>query len=340
MNTVLIIGGSLLIIAIIAHGMWTIRKNEKRQREQVDAIANKRRQVDSGGFDDDGVGAVRVIASASASANKSKTTAPTSGAKAHPSEANKPAQTNETTPTVTQSAAVVATAAEDAAIPAVASDSSAIRATDDGLPDELPLAPIRAEHDDLFARGQQPASSVADKATAAVKKNRDSAPAETPQSMELPLQHSEQEPVLTEEPEEVIVLHVVGHIEGSVLLQQMTELGFKYGDFDIFHRHVDTAGTGPVLFSLANMYNPGTFNIDTIETFTTGGVALFLALPIKSNSMTAFTMMHNAAVKLAAAIDQGQVLDEHRNPLTRQATQHIHQRIREFERKRLISGKA
>lgn len=48
MNTVLIIGGSLLIIAIIAHGMWTIRKNEKRQREQVDAIANKRRQVDSG----------------------------------------------------------------------------------------------------------------------------------------------------------------------------------------------------------------------------------------------------------------------------------------------------
>lgn len=99
----------------------------------------------------------------------SKTTAPTSGAKAHPSEANKPAQTNETTPTVTQSAAVVATAAEDAAIPAVASDTSAIRATDDGLPDELPLAPIRPEHDDLFARGQQPASSVADQATAAVK---------------------------------------------------------------------------------------------------------------------------------------------------------------------------
>ena len=47
-------------------------------------------------------------------------------------------------------------------------------------------------------------------------------------------------------------------------------------------------------------------------------------------------MMHNAAVKLAQAIGKGQVLDEHRNLLTRQAQQHIHQRIREYERKRLI----
>ena len=73
-----------------------------------------------------------------------------------------------------------------------------------------------------------------------------------------------------------------------------------------------------------------------METFQTEGVALFLALPIKSDSLQAFNMMHNAALKLAKAVANGQVLDEHRNPLTRQAVQHIHQRIKEFERKRLI----
>lgn len=166
--------------------------------------------------------------------------------------------------------------------------------------------------------------------------SREQASEPAQQSMDLPLERNDDEPIITEEPEEVIVLHVTGDIQGAVLLQQMTELGFKYGEFDIFHRHVDTAGNGPVLFSLANMYNPGSFDIDAIETFQTDGVALFLALPIKSNSLQAFTMMHNAAVKLAAAVERGQVLDEQRNPLTRQVVQHIHQRIREFERKRLI----
>jgi len=120
-----------------------------------------------------------------------------------------------------------------------------------------------------------------------------------------------------------------------VLLQQMTELGFKFGEFDIFHRHETTAGTGPVLFSLANMFNPGTFDVDAMENFQTEGVALFLALPVKGSANHAFTMMHNAAVKLSHAVN-GQVLDEHRNPLTRQTVQHLTQRIREFERRQLI----
>ncbi len=279
MQIVFSISGLMLIAAIIGHGMWTIRRNDKRQRAQAEAIDQKRRQAgESGtGFSDEGVGPVRVVKKHAATASQSKSTPP---------------------------------------------EATTMRANDEP---EIDMPELKADPEDApVTRTSEPQPAPAPEV------------APTQQSMDLPVEADEDEPVLTEEPEEVIVLHVIGDIQGAILLQQMTELGFKFGEFDIFHRHVDTAGNGPVLFSLANMFNPGSFDIDRIETFQTEGVALFLALPIKGDSKQAFTMMHNAASKLAAAVNHGQVMDEHRNPLTRQAAQHIHQRIREFERKRLI----
>lgn len=279
MQVVFSIIGLVAIVAVVAHGMWTLRKNEQRQRQLVSDMELKRQQAS--GLDD-GVGEVRVIA------KRSTTTQQVIGSEAE------------------------ATTPDHDDLPALAIE-----------PDQRRSAKVNASE-----TATEPKLDKVENAKAATS------PAQ--QSMDLPIERAADEPLINDAPDEVIVLHVVGDIQGTVLLQQMTELGFKFGEFDIFHRHVDTAGNGPVLFSLANMYNPGNFVIEQIETFQTDGVALFLALPIKSNSLQAFTMMHNAAVKLAQAIGKGQVLDEHRNLLTRQAQQHIHQRIREYERKRLI----
>ena len=318
MQIVFSIIGLVLIAAIIGHGVWTIRRNEKAQQQRAQIIEQKRRQVDSQGFDDDGVGAVRVVKSTEPQQTSAKMQpTPTAEQSREPVpeprleslDNDTPEHANESESHAAQPMGTIRAQAEEA---------------------ELDLPEVQVEQDQVRERAQRKTAAVVQPMTT----EKSAQP--TQQSMDLPLERSADEPVINEEPEEVIVLHVTGEIQGAILLQQMTELGFKFGDFDIFHRHVDTAGNGAVLFSLANMYNPGSFNIDTIETFQTDGVALFLALPIKSNSLQAFTMMHNAAVKLAAAVARGQVLDEHRNPLTRQAVQHIHQRIREFERKRLI----
>ena len=144
------------------------------------------------------------------------------------------------------------------------------------------------------------------------------------------------EPAKQEPDIEVVTLFVTGDIQGAVLLQMTTELGLKYGEMDIFHRHLESSGHGPVLFSVANMFNPGTFDIHNMERFETQGIVLFMTLPLKSDGHQAFTMMYNAANKIADAMPRAAVLDGNRNPMTKQSVQHTYQRIREFERKQRL----
>ncbi|MFA3790174.1 cell division protein ZipA [Aliiglaciecola sp. SL4] len=140
--------------------------------------------------------------------------------------------------------------------------------------------------------------------------------------------------------QQVLVLNVRANddnpIQGAALLPMLLTLGFKFGDQDIFHRHVNSNGKGPVLFSLANMFKPGVFDIDNLENFTTLGVSLFMMLPIEGDPHQVFNMMHNAARKIADEFS-AQVLDGRRSALTKQSLQQYVEKIREFERKRMIA---
>ncbi|GAA0361000.1 cell division protein ZipA [Bowmanella denitrificans] len=139
--------------------------------------------------------------------------------------------------------------------------------------------------------------------------------------------------------QEVLVLNIKSPdnkpISGAALLPALLTLGFKFGDQDIFHRHVNSNGKGPVLFSLANMFKPGVFDVDNLETFSTQGLSLFMILPIEGDPHQVFNMMHNAARKLADEFG-AQVLDGRRAVLTKQSLQQYVEKIREFERKRMI----
>ena len=69
---------------------------------------------------------------------------------------------------------------------------------------------------------------------------------------------------------EIIVIHVRSNdpdgFNGSDLLQVLIACDMRYGDRDILHRHENAGGNGCLQFSLANMIEPGTFNIDDINT--------------------------------------------------------------------------
>ena len=124
-------------------------------------------------------------------------------------------------------------------------------------------------------------------------------------------------------------------IPGAQLIASLLTLGFKFGESDIFHRHVNSNGKGPILFSLASMFKPGVFDVEHMETQQYFGLSLFMSLPIEGDAHQVFNMMHNAARKLADEFG-AQVLDEHRSGLTQQGLQHYVERIREFERRRLF----
>lgn len=103
---------------------------------------------------------------------------------------------------------------------------------------------------------------------------------------------------------------------------------------NIFHRHEQDNGEGPIQFSLANMVKPGTFDLDNMANFSTPGVSMFLTLPMATDSIKAFDIMRHTAQTIAEILD-GELKDEQRSVMTRQTMEHYRQRIVEYERKRL-----
>lgn len=143
-------------------------------------------------------------------------------------------------------------------------------------------------------------------------------------------------------PEEVIVINVMApehaYFEGAALLEILTEQNLRFGDMDIFHRHAEDNGSGEVLFSLANIVKPGTFDLGSIEEFTTPGVSLFLMLPLKGDSVAAFGLMARTVKAIAQSLG-GEIKDENRSVMTQQTFEHCRQRVIEFERKRRLKDK-
>lgn len=141
------------------------------------------------------------------------------------------------------------------------------------------------------------------------------------------------------EPEEVLIINVMAHkgemLNGADLLDIILRCGMRYGSMDIFHRHSDAKGEGALLFSMANMVKPGTFDLDAMDEFETPGVSLFMTLPIDADSMQSFELMVDTAHAIAEGLN-GELKDEQRSAMTRQTLEHCRQRIRDFERMRLF----
>lgn len=130
---------------------------------------------------------------------------------------------------------------------------------------------------------------------------------------------------------EIIILYVTGfggkNLEGTKLLSSIIQLGFKFGDMNIYHRHMDPAGNEPILFSLCNMIEPATFNPDTIHELKTPGVAIFMQVPSHGDSLQNFKLMLQAAQQIAE-VNNGQVLDDKKHLLTPEAIKSYQARIK------------
>lgn len=304
---VLIILGALVLGGLFIHGLWTVRKNNREigHRYHPDTSSSATSDQDEE-YDDLGVGPVRVVKSYPDSAVRTEPNiAP--GYQGGLSERN-------------------------AAGKAKLQPSSNHK--------------ITAGANNNSSQGQQQAAlNFADAEPAKTEPgiNFNALPDdESPPNSRVAVDESVQpEQKSAHQPSEVLILYVLlpenREINGPDLLSALLPLGFKYGDMDIFHRHLDSAGSGDVLFSLANMFNPGTFDLEQIDKISTRGLSLFMTLPGPGEPLQNFNLMHNAAKKLAEEFG-GQVLDGQRSVLTVQTVRHYVDKIREFQRQQLIHG--
>jgi cell division protein ZipA len=98
----------------------------------------------------------------------------------------------------------------------------------------------------------------------------------------------------------------------------------------IYHRQDPAAGG--VLFSMANMVEPGVFPLDAMDSFTTPGVSLFTQLPGVRDGVEIYENMLDSARRLASELG-AELQDERHNKLTRQMQEHTRERVIEHRRR-------
>ena len=146
--------------------------------------------------------------------------------------------------------------------------------------------------------------------------------------------HSVPNKLARQQDPEVFMLNVVARskkgFRGDDILQILLACDLRFGDMAFFHRHEHEAGRGAVQFSVANMMQPGVFDIDNMADMTTPGLVFFLALPGPEDMMQAFDYMLETAKAVSRNL-HADVLDESRSVVSKQTIDHSRQKIRDLE---------
>ena len=137
---------------------------------------------------------------------------------------------------------------------------------------------------------------------------------------------------------ELFVLRVLSPSEegfdGNAVLQILLACDLRFGSMNIFHRHEESRGRGPVQFSVASILEPGSFDLDTMASDHLPGLCFFMSLPGPANPIKAFNYMVETAQCIVKNLG-GELLDEGRSVVTLQTLEHARQTIRDFERRQL-----
>ncbi|CAI0692889.1 cell division protein ZipA [Serratia entomophila] len=323
LRLILIVVGAIAIIALLLHGLWTSRKERSSLFRDRPAKRSKKEREQTPIDDlDEGVGEVRVRA---AHPQDEPSFGHFDAAREEPVAAPKPAPAAEPAPRAVQPAAHQTPPPlsqrpdyDDILLNNYAQDR-------DDEPQQQP-APRREPRVDDLPPQAQPAAEPALRAEPAHQPQPEAkpAPAEPKPAPVAPVQAKLKETVL--------VLHVSAHqggvIGGEVLLQSVLQAGFQFGEMGIFHRHISPAGSGPVLFSLANMVKPGSFDPDLMSDFSTPGVSMFMMVPSYGDANQNFKLMLQSAQRIADDVG-GVVLDDERRMMTPQKLETYKARIRE-----------
>lgn len=131
--------------------------------------------------------------------------------------------------------------------------------------------------------------------------------------------------------EEVVILSLMAPAgdtyNGMQLLDAMELCGLHYGDMGIFHyTDLDSDQT---LFSIANVLEPGSFDINDMGAVETPGLALFMRLPAPIDGEKALLTFVQQAKRLKEQL-HGRLTDRQRRELTRETLDELKATARRY----------
>lgn len=128
---------------------------------------------------------------------------------------------------------------------------------------------------------------------------------------------------------------------GADIFAAMEQLELQYGDMRIFHHygleeHAAASAvpmSGKPVFSIANLVEPGTFEPEGAERFSSPGLILFMRLPGPLCGRVGFELMLNYAQRLAEIL-KGVLENERRETLTVENLAYLREGIAAFDEER------
>ena len=102
---------------------------------------------------------------------------------------------------------------------------------------------------------------------------------------------------------------------GRAIAQAATQEGMHFGAMNIYHMKNDKAHGCRHLFSMANLYQPGAFDPEALDSFSTPGLTLFMTVPCVNEPSRAFENMVRTAKGLCHTLG-GSLTDQDQQPLS------------------------
>ena len=135
--------------------------------------------------------------------------------------------------------------------------------------------------------------------------------------------------------DKIVSLYVAakaGHmLRGEDIVVAAEKTGMVFGHLNVFHRLVDGHPERGPVFSMANILQPGSFDMARIRELETPAIAFFLTLPAPMSALDAWEKMLPTVQRMGELLD-GVVLDDGRNALGRQRIANIRDELRSYDR--------